>query len=131
MLVLSGIDDNLVRDPTFPVSVEIGNVGLQSEGENAVLITRKKYNRTKKTFHLHYDCLSIEEFELLLYFYEIECNYGLKGFFWRYPILSSNVSDIDVGHCFQNKIFYVSVFKFDFKAVSYNNYQGDIVLLEI
>lgn len=120
-----------IRDACFPFSISIENVGLQSSGENGILMVRRKYNRVKKSFTLHYSGLSENEFELLVYFYENECDYGLKTFYWRYPILNSDSSSTDIGHYYQNKVFYVYITKFVFKAVTYNHYQGDIILSEM
>lgn len=120
-----------IRDSCFPFSIKIENVGLTSEGENGIILTRRKYNRVKKEFTLHYSSLTVEEFELLSYFYEIECSFGLRCFFWRYPVLVNDSDSSDIGHSFQNKVFYVYMSKFSFKAVSYNNYQGDVILSEM
>lgn len=123
--------DKLVRDACFPLSVKIESVGLLSEGDNGLVLARRKYSRVKKSFTLHYIGLTEEEFELLASFYENDCSYGLQSFYWRYPILNENSDYSDVGHLYQNKVFYVYVSNFSFKAVTYNNYQGDIVLSEM
>lgn len=119
-----------VRDACFPFSIQIDNIGLLSESDKGIVLARKKYNRVKKMLTLHYSSLTKNEFELLAYFYEYECSNGLHCFYWRYPVLN-NADPSDVGYMFQGKLFYVYISKFSFKAVNYNNYQGDIVLNEM
>lgn len=118
-----------IKDACYPVSINIENIGLQSEGENAIVLARKKFNRVKKSFTLHYVHLSVDEFELLTNFYEQQCDYGAVAFFWRYPFYGDSSSD-DIGYLFKDKVFYVYISKFSFKAVSFDKYQGDVVLSE-
>lgn len=118
-----------IEDACYPISITIENIGLQSEGENAIVLARQKYNRAKKSFTLHYVNLHVDEFELLANFYEQYCDYGAVAFFWRYPFYGDSSSD-DISYLFQDKIFYVYISKFSFKAVSFNKYQGDVVLSE-
>ena len=119
-----------IRDACFPFSIKIENIGLLSESDKGIVLARRKYNRVKKSLTLHYIGLTKNEFEMLADFYENECHYGLSCFYWRYPILN-NADPSDVGHMFQGKLFYVYISKFSFKAITYNNYQGDIVLNEM
>ena len=122
---------DLIRDPSYPFSADITPLGLLSTEENGVIFARQKYNKPRKSFKLHWNALSELEFEILSHFYHDECAYGTACFYWRYPILPDDVSDVDIGRMYQGKIFYVRTTKFSFKAVDYNMYRGDIVLTEV
>lgn len=122
---------SIIKDPSFPFSFTITELGLLSTEENGIILARRKYNLHKKTFTLHYNSLSNKEFEVLSYFYQTECSYGARCFYWRYPVLSEHNKVYDVGTIYQGKIFYVRLTKFSFKAISVNSYRGDIVLTEV
>lgn len=120
-----------IRDPSFPFSSNITEIGLLSTEENGIIVARQRYNKVKKIFNLHYNALTNKEFEILSYFYHNECNYGTTCFLWRYPVLTEDNNVRNAGNLYQGKIFYVRVTKFSFKAITYNLYRGDIVLSEV
>lgn len=125
------VDMSLIKDPSFPFSCTITELGLLSTEENGVILARRKYNLHKKTFNLHYNILSNKEFEILSYFYQTECSYGVRCFYWRYPVFNEKNKAYDVGNMYQGQIFYVRLTKFSFKAITFNSYRGDIVLSEV
>ena len=125
------VDLSLVQDPSFPFSCEITELGLLSTEENGIIFARRKYNQHKRSFNLHYNSLSVKEFEILSCFYQTECAYGARCFYWRYPLFDEHNKSYDVGNIYQGKIFYVRTTKFSFKAITFNSYRGDIVLTEV